>query len=292
LNFVPLAASLLPVSRLGRPPEEQIMTIQQMFDLTGKVAVIVGGARDFGFYMGDVLAEAGCDLVITSRTLASAQQAAEKLRAKYNRDTLPLALDVTRQPQIAAMAQQAAVWKGHIDILINNAGGTPPGKGKPRFLERAPEDAAELIGINLLGSLYCCQEVGRLMAKQGHGKIINVASVAGLGGRDRRMYDRSGMGGQPIDYAAAKAGVIGMTRDLAAFLSPMGVHVNSLSPGGFDRGKLPAGFVKDYSDRTPLGRMGRDQTDLRGATLFLASAASDYVTGHNLVVDGGFSIWQ
>ena len=83
-----------------------------------------------------------------------------------------------------------------------------------------------------------------------------------------------------------------MTRDLAAYLSPMGVHVNCISPGGFDRGKLPKGFVKDYSDRTPLGRMGRDETDLRGAVLFLASAASDYVTGHNLVVDGGFSIWQ
>lgn len=268
------------------------MTIPEMFDLTGKVAVIIGGARDFGLHMGDVLAEAGADLVITSRTLASVQQTGEKLRAKHRREVLPLALDVTSQPQIAEVVRQAAAWKGHIDILINNAGGTPPGKGKAHLFERAPEDAAELIAINLLGSLYCCQEVGRLMANQGHGKIINVASVAGLGGRDRRMYQRHNMGGQPIDYAAAKAGVIGMTRDLAGLLSPLGVHVNSLSPGGFDRGKLPAGFVKDYSDRTPLGRMGRDETDLRGAVLFLASRASDYVTGHNLVVDGGFSIWQ
>ena len=268
------------------------MTIREMFDLTGKVAVIIGGARDFGFNMGDVLAEAGCDLVLTSRTLGSAQQTAEKLRSRHKRDTLPLALDVTHQSQIAAMAKQAAAWKGHLDILINNAGGTPPGKGKAHLFERAPEDAAELIAINLLGSLYCCQEIGRLMAKQCCGKIINIASVAGVIGRDRRMYQRHDMRGQPIDYAAAKAGVIGMTRDLAGLLSPLGVHVNSLSPGGFDRGKLPAGFVKDYSDRTPLGRMGRDETDLRGAVLFLASPASDYVTGHNLVVDGGFSIWQ
>ena len=268
------------------------MTIQQMFDLTGKVAVIIGGARDFGFYMGDVLAEAGCDLVLTSRTLASAQQTAEKLRAKHKRDMLPLALDVTRQPQITEMARQVAAWKGHLDILINNAGGTPPGKGKAHLFERTPEAAAEVIAINLLGSLYCCQEVGRLMARQGHGKIINIASIAGLLGRDRRMYQRHNMNGQPIDYAAAKAGVIGMTRDLAGLLSPLGVHVNCISPGGFDRGKLPPGFVKDYSDRTPLGRMGRDETDLRGAVLFLASHASDYVTGHNLVVDGGFSVWQ
>jgi NAD(P)-dependent dehydrogenase (short-subunit alcohol dehydrogenase family) len=268
------------------------MTIPEMFDLTDQVAVIIGGARDFGYNMGDVLAEAGCHLVITSRNLSHAQQAAEKLGARHKRDMLPLALNVTRQAEIAEMARQAAAWKGRIDILINNAGGTPPGKGKARLFERAPEDAAELININLLGSLYCCQEIGRIMARQGRGKIINVASVAGVVGRDRRMYDRSGMQGQPIDYAAAKGGVIGMTRDLAGLLSPMGIHVNALSPGGFDRGKLPASFVKDYSDRTPLGRMGRDETDLRGATLFLASRASDYVTGHNLVVDGGFSMWQ
>jgi NAD(P)-dependent dehydrogenase (short-subunit alcohol dehydrogenase family) len=266
-----------------------------MFDLTGKVAVIVGGARDFGYFMGDVLAEAGCDLVLTSRSLASAEQTVAKLRAKHRRDMLALALDVTQQPQIVAMARQAAAWKGHVDILINNAGGTPPGKGgkgKAHLFERDPEDAAELIAINLLGSLYCCQEFGRLMAKQGRGKIINVASIAGLLGRDRRMYHRHDLRGQPIDYAAAKAGVIGMTRDLAGLLSPLGVHVNSISPGGFDRGHLPAGFVKDYSDRTPLGRMGRDGTDLQGPILFLASPASDYVTGHNLVVDGGFTIWQ
>jgi NAD(P)-dependent dehydrogenase (short-subunit alcohol dehydrogenase family) len=290
LNLDADFARLTAFSGLGLAVELHFMTIQEMFDLTGKVAVIIGGARDFGFYMGDVLAEAGCDLVITSRTLASVQQAAEELRAKHKRDVLPLALDVTRQPQIAEMARQAAAWKGHLDILINNAGGTPPGKA--HLFERAPEDIATLISVNLLGSLYCCQEIGRLMAKQGRGKIINIASVAGLVGRDRRMYQRHTMNGQPIDYAAAKSGVIGMTRDLAGLLSPLGVHVNCISPGGFDRGKLPAGFVKDYSDRTPLGRMGRDETDLRGAILFLASPASDYVTGHNLVVDGGFSIWQ
>ena len=99
------------------------------------------------------------------------------------------------------------------------------------------------------------------------------------------------MNGQPIDYAAAKAGIIGMTKDLAGLLSPMGICVNAISPGGFERGQ-PAGFIRDYSDRTPLGRMGRDGLDLKGAAVFLASAASDYVTGHNLVVDGGFSIWH
>jgi NAD(P)-dependent dehydrogenase (short-subunit alcohol dehydrogenase family) len=99
------------------------------------------------------------------------------------------------------------------------------------------------------------------------------------------------MKGQPVDYAAAKAGVIGATMDLAGYLGPMGVYVNSISPGGFERGQ-PHQFIRDYSDRTALGRMGRDGIDLKGAILFLSSPASDYVTGQNLTVDGGFTIWK
>jgi NAD(P)-dependent dehydrogenase (short-subunit alcohol dehydrogenase family) len=178
-----------------------------------------------------------------------------------------------------------------VDVLVNNAGGTPK-RTAAHLFNRSPDDMAEVVAVNLLGALYCCKAFGRIMAEQGHGKIINIASIAGLVGRDRRMYERNGMLGQPIDYAAAKAGVIGMTLDLAGLLSPLGVHVNALSPGGFGPRNLPPGFVKDYSDRTPLGRMGRDGLDLKGAALFLASPASDYVTGHNLVVDGGFSTWH
>ena len=205
-------------------------------------------------------------------------------------NTLALELDHTVASQVTDVVRRATEWKGHIDILINNAGGGSGMRPGNLFL-REPEEIAALVDVNLTGALYCCREVGRMMAEHGSGKIINIASIAGLVGRDRRMYDRSGMNGQPIEYAAAKAGVVGMTRDLAGFLSPKGVHVNAISPGGFAR-KLPEQFVKDYSDRTPLGRMGRDGVDLKGAILFLASPASDYVTGHNLVVDGGFSIWH
>jgi NAD(P)-dependent dehydrogenase (short-subunit alcohol dehydrogenase family) len=130
------------------------------------------------------------------------------------------------------------------------------------------------------------------MAEQGSGKIINIASMAGLIGRDRRLYERSKMNGQPVDYAAAKAGVIGLTRDLAGALSPLGVHVNAISPGGFAKGDLPERFTREFADRTMLGRWGRMGIDIKGPALFLASAASDYVTGHNLVVDGGFSLWR
>ncbi|HUV08263.1 MAG TPA: SDR family oxidoreductase, partial [Spirochaetia bacterium] len=181
--------------------------------------------------------------------------------------------------------------KGRIDVLVNNAGGGS-GAGECNLLKRKPEDAAGLISTNLIGALFCCQEVSRFMIERGSGKIINIASVAGLVGRDRKMYQRNKKSEQPIDYAASKAGVIGMTRDLAGLLSPSGIYVNAISPGGFDKGELPEGFVRDYAAETPLGRMGKLEQDIKGAILFLASSASDYVTGHNLVVDGGFSIWK
>lgn len=130
------------------------------------------------------------------------------------------------------------------------------------------------------------------MVENKSGAIINIASIAGLVGRDRRDYAANGMPGQPVDYAAAKAGVLGLTRDMAALVAPHGVRVNAISPGGFVRSDMPEGFVGAYSNKTPLGRMGRDGQDIKGAILFLASSASSYVTGQNIVVDGGFSIFR
>jgi NAD(P)-dependent dehydrogenase (short-subunit alcohol dehydrogenase family) len=262
-----------------------------LFQLDGQVAVIVGGARDLGYDMAEVLAEAGCDVILTSRTLDHARDAADRLAAKTGREVRGEALDVRDYGAINALAERAFGWKGHVDILINNAGGTPPGSPGPLF-DRTPEDIEALIALNLTGPLFCCKAFGKRMASQGSGRIINISSVAAIVGRDRRMYKRSGLSGQPIDYAAAKAGVLGMTRDLAALLAPKGVRVNAIAPGGFSREGMAEGFIQSYSDRTPLGRMGRDGIDLKGAALFLASPASDYVTGHTLVVDGGLTIWQ
>jgi gluconate 5-dehydrogenase len=266
------------------------MNVLEMFRLTGKVAIVTGGARHLGYDMAEAFAEAGADLVVTSRTLDAAEKATVRLRQEHGRDALALQLDVCNHAEVKAVIASAYAWKGHIDILVNNAGGAS-GSGPCHLFERDPKDAQALINTNLVGAICCAQEAARLMAQQGSGKIINIASIAGMLGRDRRMYERSGMCGQPVDYAAAKAGVIGMTMDLAGLLSPMGICVNCISPGGFARNN-PRTFVRDYSDRTPLGRMGCDGVDLKGAALFLASAASDYVTGHNLVVDGGFSIWH
>jgi len=266
------------------------MTTLDAFRLNGKVAMVTGGAQNLGYDMADALAEAGADLVITSRVLAKAAAAGKKLAAAHGVEVLPLALDHTDYAQVAAVMKQAQAWKGRLDILVNNAGGSIGGPCD--LFDRPPEKIRAMIDINLVGLLYCCKEAGKIMAAQKRGKIINIASIAGMCGRDRRIYAKNNMEQQPIDYAAAKAGVIGATRDLAGFLSPMGVHVNAISPGGFAR-KQPGNFEADYSDKVPLGRMGRDGSiDLKGAVLFLASDASDYVTGHNMEVDGGFVMWK
>ena len=268
------------------------MSVFEMFRLDGRVGIVTGAHAWLGYDMACALAEAGCHIVITSRQRSRAQETADKIGNAHGVDTLALTMDQRFHDQVAVMAKEAYEWKGRIDVLINNAGGGS-GSSPARIHERSPDDELNLIATNLSGVLFCCKEVSRYMVEAGYGKIINIASTAGLVGRDRRMYDRSGMTGQPVDYAAAKAGVIGLTRDLAAMLSPKGVYVNAISPGGFEKpGGLPDTFVKDFADRAMLGRWGRMGVDIKGAALFLASAASDYVTGHNLVVDGGFSAWQ
>jgi NAD(P)-dependent dehydrogenase (short-subunit alcohol dehydrogenase family) len=178
---------------------------------------------------------------------------------------------------------------GKIDILVNNAGGGS-GQGECNFLRRDPDLIRSMIDSNLTGVLFCCRAVCGLMAERNSGAIINIASIAGLVGRDREMYHASHKMEQPVEYAAAKSGVLGLTRDLAAFMAPYGVRVNAISPGGFNKGDISSEFEQAYSNLTPMRRMGRMQSDLPGAVLYLASPASAYVTGQNLVVDGGFSV--
>jgi len=267
--------------------------IESLFNLHNKIAFVTGGATNLGYDAAAVLAAAGANVVISSRNEEKAKKSALALQEKYGMDCMAVTLNQNNYAEVASCFHKVFSWKGKLDILVNNAGGGSGGSIANLF-ERDPVDIEQMINTNLTGMIYCCKEAGKIMAEKGSGKIINIASMAGLIGRDRRMYERSAMNGQPIDYAAAKAGVIGLTTDLAGFLSPMGIHVNAISPGGFSGSgrSHPVSFVKDYSDRVPLGRMGKDGIDLKGAILFLASVASDYVTGHNLIVDGGFSIWH
>ena len=261
-------------------------------ELENKVAIITGGYEKLGYDMACMLAEADCNIIITSRKIDKANETAEKIRKEYGVDTLGIQMDQCYFDQVKEMAEKAQSWKGHIDILINNAGGGSS-LSEGDFLKRDPEAIYSMINTNLIGSMFCCKEVGRVMAQQGYGKIINLGSIAGMVGRNRDVYHRTKLMEQPVDYAAAKAGVIGMTRDLAAYMAPYGVNVNCISPGGFNNGKIPEEFVREFSNLTAIGRMGKMQSnDIKGAALFLASKASDYVTGHNLVVDGGFHFWK
>lgn len=250
------------------------------------------GAHSYlGYDMASALAEAGCHIALASRSIDKMEAAAAAIRQAYGVDVRIIPLDQTDPAQVQSMADAAYAWKGRIDILINNAGGGS-GASEGNFLQRDPQDMVGMITANLLGPMLCSQAVGRYMARQKSGKIISIGSISGLVGRDRGTYRRTGKMEQPVDYAAAKAGVIGMTRDLAAFMAPYGVQVNCISPGGFDKGDLPAGFVAEYAALAMAGRMGTMGLDIKGAALYLASPASDYVTGHNLVVDGGFSVYK
>jgi NAD(P)-dependent dehydrogenase (short-subunit alcohol dehydrogenase family) len=267
-------------------------TVQQLFDLSGKVFLVAGGARHLGRDMSEALAESGADGVLTSRDVASANATAAEIGQATGRRVLGLSLDATDEQDIERAFAATLEQFGRLDVLVNCVGGGGGGaSGASVQLEERPRAAWDsLQEANVTAPFLLCKHAAPVMQGQGGGSIINVASIAGLIGRDRRVYPPE-MPPQPIDYAAAKAAVIGLTKDLAAYLGPRGVRVNALSPGGFERGQ-PQAFIDAYSDKTPLQRMGRDGIDLKGAVVFLASEASAYVTGHNLVVDGGFSIWQ
>lgn len=264
-------------------------TAEKLFDVSGKVAVVTGAATGLGRDMARFLGESGCRLVITSRDGEKAAAAAKELSEATGAEVVGFALDQREYSSCEALMEFVIRTFGRIDILINNAGGGS-GAGECNFLLRDPANISNMIATNLTGALFCAQVACRHMAQQKSGKIINLGSIAGLVGRDRDMYRKVNKMEQPVEYAAAKGGVIAFTRDLAAFMAPYGVCVNSISPGGFDKGELPQNFIDAYSERTPMRRMGQMYSDLLGAVLFLSSDASSYVTGQNIIVDGGFSL--
>src|SRR5580698_9113890 len=165
------------------------MRVQDLFNLTGKVAIVVGGAHHLGYDMAEAMAEAGASVVITSRTLKSAQESAAKLAGETGQATLGLELDHRVHAKVKTAMEAAAAWKGVLDILINNAGGGV-GATTAILFERDPKDVEDMVANNLTGTLHCCQEGAKIMAKKRQGKIINIASTAGIIGRDRRMYVR------------------------------------------------------------------------------------------------------
>lgn len=265
--------------------------ITQLFDLTGRVAMVTGGAQNLGLDMAEALAEAGADLVITSRLAEKAEAAAAGLQAYLPLKVLPLGLDVTDEGSVARAFERVAQEYGRLDVLVGNAGGarlTGPGSSTDSL---SVDDWDYVIRVNMRGTFLCCRAALGLMKPAGSGSIVIIASMSGMIGRDRWVYEGSpGMIPNMTSYSAAKSGLIGFMRDLAAENGQFGIRANCISPGGFERGQ-PEDFIKRYNKQTPLGRMGNDGTDLKGAVVYLASDASAYVTGHNLAVDGGFTAW-
>lgn len=265
--------------------------VMNLFRLDEKWAIITGGARNLGFDMALALAEAGANVVVTSRTLKSAQESARFIAAQTGRQAIGKALDVRDEEEIRKLVAEVLTETGRIDILINNAGNVTSTPETAPLNKRPLELWQEVIDTNLTGSFLLAKHVtDAYMIPNRTGVIINIGSTAGMIGKDRRVYKDTPMGGATVDYHAAKGGVINMTKDMAAYLAPYHIRVNCISPAGFFR-RQPQAFVDAYSQTFPMGRMGQDGKEMKGAAVYLASEASSFVTGHNLVVDGGLTIW-
>lgn len=252
-----------------------------------KIVMVTGGCQNFGLEIAMGFAELGADLILTSRKLDKATRAAADFEERFHVEALGLAMDLADERSVVACFEAAFEGRDGVDALVNNAGGHPP--GGTGTLDQEPTEAWNAyVTANLTGTFLCMREYSKRMIPLKRGAVVNIASVTSLLGRDRSVYEGTDMTPNVIPYTASKAGVIGLTYDSAAYLGEHGIRVNAVSPGGFERGQ-PEKFVKDYSRRSMLGRMGRDGHDLKGAVVFLASDAAAYVTGHNLYVDGGFS---
>ena len=253
------------------------MNVMDLFKLDGKTAVVTGGGRGLGAQIAAGFAEAGANVVLCSRKVEACEEMAEKLKAKGVR-ALALECDITKPEDVENVVKKTLEEFGTIDILVNNSGAT---WGAP-VLEMPLDAWRKVIDVNITGTFLMSQAVGGVMVKQGSGKIINIASVAGLGGIDPRLMDT-------IGYNTSKGAVITFTKDLAAKWGQHNINVNAIAPGFFPT-KMSKGLIErggsGLLELTPLNRFGTEE-DLKGAALFLASKASDYVTGDVIIVDGG-----
>nr|WP_243407040.1 SDR family oxidoreductase [Frankia canadensis] len=253
----------------------------RLFDLSGRTAVVTGGATGIGTHMATALAEAGANIVVCARDGARCEQTASQI-ADLGVKSLGLSCNVADPDDVTGLIATVVERFGGIDILVNNAGATwgAPAEEQPLAGWR------KVIDVNLTGTFLVTQAAGRVMLERGGGKIVNVASVAALRGAPPSIR-------QAAAYSASKGGVVALTRDLACQWGGRGVNVNAVAPGWFPTAMSSYTLDKageQILDGVPLRRYG-GADDIKGAVLFLASAASDYVTGQVIVVDGGKSVW-
>ncbi len=265
-----------------------------LFRLDNKVAVVTGAMGLLGKHHCQALAEAGANVIVADLNEDQCSLLAEQLPTR----SFGIFLDVTHPGSIQLLLKEALAQFGHVDVLVNNAAindmfETPALAAEQSKFENYPLSLWQRsFEVNVTGVFLCSQIIGSQMAKQGKGSIINVASTYGIVAPDQSIY-RNPKGEQLFfkspAYPTTKGAVIAFTKFLAAYWGNSGVRVNALSPGGVENGQDDY-FVLNYSKRTPLGRMAKP-TDYKGAMVFLASDASDYMTGANLVVDGGWTAW-
>ena len=273
--------------------------VQQLFDLSGRVAIVTGGAGLLGYYHGAILAAAGAHVVLLDLDIADPAGRAAQLRATYGVECAGLEADVTSEASLITVRDQIVSRFGRIDILINNAANNPKvedseGKNWSR-LENFPIEVWDAdIRVGLTGAFLCSRVFGAEMVKRGSGVIVNVSSDLGVIAPDQRLYRNEGLAEdaqpvKPVTYSVVKTALIGLTRYLATYWSSAGIRVNSISPGGVLNGQ-PEEFLDRLNQLIPMGRMA-NRDEYQGAILFLCSDASSYMTGSNLVIDGGRTCW-
>jgi len=267
-----------------------VRTVDQLCDLSGRVALVTGAAGHLGRTIGDTLGECGASIVVLDLSADSCEREARRLAELYGARTLALPVDLEHTDRVAPVVGEVEARFGRLDVLINNAAlvGTAglPGWSAP-FSKQSVDSFARALAVNVTAAFALTQACAPLLSRSGHGSVINVLSIYALVGPDNRLYDGLAMG-NPAGYAASKGGMLQLTRWLATTLAPA-VRVNAITPGGIFRDtKEP--FLSRYVERTPLRRMATEE-DFKGAFAFLASGMSEYVTGQNLIVDGGWTAW-
>jgi len=274
------------------------MKIQEKFDLSGRVAVVTGGVGLLGTEFCRTLAEAGATIVVADLNASASQAVADSL-TNSGYQALALPTDITQPDSVNAAVEKILLAFGRLDVLVNSAALDPKFDPEavnqgitPGAFEDYPLDLwNSALNVNLTGMFLMTQACVRPMLEQGKkGSIINICSTYGLNGPDQRIYVKDGkrIAFKPIYYTVTKAGVMGFTKYLAAYYAETEIRVNALTPGGVFNNHEDY-FVKNYSAKTILGRMAK-KDEMNGALLFLASDASSYMTGQNVVMDGGRSV--
>lgn len=262
----------------------------ELMDLSGRTALVTGGGGHIGAALAEALLEQGASVVLHDLEPASCSTAAEAFRARGFERVDWVAADLTHEEETRGIVRSVCKRQGRLDILIHCAAfvGTTEAPGWTEPLERQSVEAWDAaMRVNVTAAFVLVQEAATALKATGRGAVVLVSSIYGMNGPDLRLYEGTSMQ-HPAAYGASKAGLLQLTRYFATVLAPS-VRVNSLTPGGVWRNQ-PGAFLERYKARTPLRRMAVEE-DFKGAVAFLASDLSAYVTGTNLVVDGGWTAW-